>query len=66
MYQGRPLAEWKAEGAISKKTNTMERENCPREDFEEWQCCCSETPCARKNGKSLCPWEPSFAQFRPV
>ena len=66
MYQGRPLDEWKDEGLIPKGTDTREKENCPKEDWEDWQCCCEETVCTRKNGNSLCPWDPSFAQFRPV
>ena len=66
MYKGRPLSEWKDEGLIPKGTDTREKENCPKENWEEWQCCCEETVCTRRNGNSLCPWDPSFAQFRPV
>ena len=66
MYKGRLLSEWKDEGLIPKGTDTREKENCPKDDLEEWQCCCDETTCTRQNGNSLCPWDPSFAQFRPV
>merc|ERR1712176_1001218 len=52
MYKGRPLDEWKDEGLIPKGVDTREKINCPKENWEEWQCCCEETVCTRKNGNS--------------
>ena len=63
MWNGSPLADWKALNKKS-KTKTNEDVNCPKSDAEEWRCCCNENNC-KKGAKSLCPWEPSFAEFKP-